>query len=65
MIGMNAIVAYLAPDFINFGHTSTALFGGLAKHLGIFGEFLLAFGGVAVLWAGLYYLYRNRTFLRI
>ena len=65
VIGMNAIVAYLAPDFIDFGHTSSALFGGLAKHLGIGGEFLLAFGAVGLLWAGLYYLYRNRTFLRI
>jgi len=65
VIGMNAIVAYMAPDFINFGHTSNALFGGLAKHLGIFGNFLLAFGAVGVLWVGLYYLYRNRTFVRI
>jgi predicted acyltransferase len=41
------------------------LFGGLAKHLGIFGPFLLAFGAVGVLWLGLYYMYRNRTFIRI
>lgn len=65
VIGMNAIVTYMAGDFINFGYTSDALFGGLAKHLGIFGPFLVAFGAVGVLWLGLYYMYRNRTFVRI
>jgi predicted acyltransferase len=65
VIGMNAIVAYMAGDFINFGFTSKALFGGLAAHLGIFGPLLIAAGSLGVLWGGLYYLYRNRIFLRV
>jgi len=65
VMGMNAIVAYMAPDIIPFSQISNTLFAGLAKHLGIFGNFLLAFGAVGVLWVGLYYLYRNRTFVRI
>ena len=65
VIGMNAIVAYMAPDIIPFSHISKTLFAGLATHLGMFGDFLLAFGTLGVLWLGLYYLYRNRTFVRI
>ena len=65
VVGMNAIVAYLAPDFIEFKYSSEALFGGLARHLGMFGNVLLAFGAFGLLWVALYYLYRNRTFVRI
>jgi predicted acyltransferase len=65
VVGMNAIVAYLAPDFIAFKFSSEAIFGGLAKHLGAFGNVLLAFGAFGILWVVLYYLYRNRTFVRI
>ena len=65
VVGMNAIVAYLAPDFIEFSSISKALFGGLARHLGAYGNFVLAFGAFGCLWVALYYLYRNRTFLRI
>jgi predicted acyltransferase len=65
VIGMNAIVAYMAPDIIPFSQISNTLCAGLAKHLGMFGNFLLPFGAVGVLWVGLYYMYRNRTFIRI
>ena len=65
VIGMNAIVAYMAPDLINFRHISHTTFGGLAKHMGLFGEFLLAFGAFGILWVGLYYMYRKQTFVRI
>jgi len=65
VIGMNAIVAYLAPDFFNFQEISTGMFAGLAKHLGMFGDFLVAGGAVGILWGGLYYMYRQRTFVRI
>ncbi|MGO8791196.1 MAG: acyltransferase family protein [Terriglobia bacterium] len=65
IIGMNAIVAYIAPDIISFMDISRTLFAGLASHLGMLGNVLLAAGAVGVLWAGLYYLYRNKTFVRI
>lgn len=65
VIGSNAIVAYMAPDIIPFSHISKTLFEGLSKHLGMFGPVLVAFGTLGVLWLGLYYLYRNRTFVRI
>jgi len=65
VIGMNAIVAYLAPDFFNFHEISTGVFAGLARHLGMFGSFLIEAGAVGILWAGLYYMYRKQTFVRI
>ena len=65
VLGMNAIVAYMAPDLINFMHISHTVFAGLARHLGMFGEFLLAFGAIGILWVGLYYMYRKQTFVRI
>jgi predicted acyltransferase len=65
VIGMNAIVAYMAPRFVNFGEISKAAFGGLAGQLGDLGPLLLAFGRVGALWLALYYLYRKRTFVRI
>lgn len=65
IIGMNAIVAYIAPDIIDFPQLSRTLFGGLAGHLGSYGNLLLASGALGILWLGLYYLYRNRTFVRI
>jgi predicted acyltransferase len=65
VLGMNAIVAYMAPDIIPFREISKTLFAGLARHLGMFGNFLVAFGALGVLWVGLYYMFRKRTFVRI
>jgi predicted acyltransferase len=65
VIGMNAIVAYMAPDIIPFREISRTLFTGLSRHLGMFGPVLVAFGALGVLWVGLYYMFRKRTFVRI
>ena len=65
VFGMNAIVAYMAPDLINFHQISHTIFAGLAQHLGMFGDVLLTGGAVAVLWSGLYYMYRKGTLVRI
>ena len=64
VIGANAIVAYMA-DLFPWKEISTILFGGLAGHLGQVGNALIAFGAFFVLWCCLYYMYRNRTFIRI
>jgi len=63
--GMNAIVAYIAPDLISFSRISSANLNGLARHLGMFSEFLLTGGAVGILWLGLYYMFRKKTFVRI
>jgi len=65
VIGMNAIVAYMAGDFINFGGIGNAFVGGLARHLGDYGPFARQLAGFLVGWLMLYYMYRKGTFLRI
>ena len=65
VIGMNAIVAYMAGEVLPFYQVSQIFFAGLARHLGSFGEPLLYFGMVGSIWLCLYYFYRNRTFVRI
>ncbi len=66
VIGMNSITIYLAQSFINFSYTAKKLFGGL---IGMFPEtaqpLLTGMGYVAVCWAFLYFLYRQRIFLKV
>lgn len=66
VIGMNSITIYMAQRFIRFTYTSDALFGGLA---GLFPEaaqpLVGAIGYIAVCWGFLYFLYRQRIFLKV
>ena len=67
VIGMNAIVAYVAYHLvIPFGKISATLVGGLASHLNpAVGQLLLALTTVLLVWLMLYHLYRHKIFLRI
>ncbi|WP_102408854.1 acyltransferase family protein [Parabacteroides bouchesdurhonensis] len=66
VIGMNSITIYLAQRFINFSFTSTAIFGGL---IGLFPEtaqpLISAIAYISVCWGFLYFLYRQRIFLKV
>ena len=66
VIGMNSIVIYMIGDYINFGYTAHALFGGI---LHLFPEPVAAVGEVITLigvqWAFMYLLYRNKLFLKV
>lgn len=65
VIGMNAIVMYVAPRFIDFDRMAVFFFGGIARLSGGAGGFLLEAGSMGAKWLLLYYLYRNRLFLRL
>lgn len=65
VIGVNSITVYMAVQFIDFGGISRNLLEGVAMHLGAWGDVLIAAGALAIIWSGLYLLYRNRIFLRI
>ena len=65
VIGMNAIVMYIAPRFIDFDRMAVFFFGGVARLSGSGGDFLLEVGSMGAKWLFLYYLYRNRIFLRL
>ena len=65
VIGANAIVAYMAEKLFDIEHICRNLFGGLCAHFGPARQFTLTCLSILFLWALLYYLYRNRTFVRI
>lgn len=65
VIGMNAIVMYVAPRFIDFDRMAVYFLGGVARLSGGAGDFLLEAGSMGAKWLFLYYLYRNRLFLRL
>ena len=66
VIGVNSITIYMAQSIINFRHTSRFLFGGFA---GLFPEawtgFINASAFLAVCWLFLYFLYKQKIFLKI
>lgn len=66
VIGMNSITIYLAQAFVNFTFTADAVFGGF---VGLFPEtaqpLLAAMAYIVVCWGFLYFLYRQRIFLKV
>lgn len=66
VIGMNSITIYLAQEFVNFPFTSNALFGGLTRLMPEALQPLVgSIGYIAVCWGFLYFLYRQRIFLKV
>jgi len=64
VIGANALLAYVFDHVVD-RMLSELLVGNLARQLSVpAGELLLSVGEVGLLWLLLWYLYRNRTFLR-
>ena len=65
VIGMNSITIYLGTQLIDFWHTSEFLLGSVAGLMGDFGEVLIIIGVISIEWIFLYYLYKNKIFLRV
>lgn len=66
VIGMNSITIYMAQAFVNFSYTSGKLFGGLAGVMPEPAQPLVAsMAYIAVCWGFLYFLYRQRIFLKV
>lgn len=65
VIGSNAIVAYMADSVFNFWDIADRLVGGLDRWTGDWTGLVHALAAFGVLWLGLWYLYRNRTFVKI
>lgn len=65
VIGLNSITIYLGTRLIDFDYTSQFLFGGLARLSGAAGVLVLEAGAIAVEWLILYFLYRQKVFLRV
>ncbi len=65
VIGMNSITIYLGVRIIDFWHSSKFLLGWLANPAGNFGEVIITAGVLTLEWFFLYYLYKNKIFLRV
>lgn len=66
VIGMNSITIYLAQRFIDFTFTSNRILGGVASCVPETAQSLVgAIGYIAVCWGFLYFLYRQRIFLKV
>jgi predicted acyltransferase len=65
VIGLNSITIYLGGRIIDFYHTSGFLLGWLSKPAGDFGPVVIITGMIIAEWLFLYYLYKNKIFLRV
>jgi predicted acyltransferase len=65
VIGVNAITAYMLARIVDFKQFGMYLVGNLAPRIGVWGEFLQTFVSLAVLWLLLWYMRRNKTFIKI
>jgi len=66
VVGLNSITIYLAQSIINFQSTNKFFFAGLAEKLPeMWGNFILATTYIAVCWLFLYFLYKQKIFLKV
>ncbi|MEI8291051.1 MAG: DUF5009 domain-containing protein [Verrucomicrobiota bacterium] len=65
VIGSNAILAYMIQPLFRFGDITKHLFSGLCSLGGPAESFLLALCTTITLWGLLYYLYRQRIFVKV
>jgi predicted acyltransferase len=62
IIGMNALTIFIVNRFINFSHTSSYLVGWLEFFQG---GWVIILADIILKWMFLWYLYKNRIFIRI
>lgn len=66
VIGMNSILIYISGHFIDWGYTNNALFKWLGQLVGEpFGAVALAISLVFVKWLFLYFMYKQKVFLKV
>jgi predicted acyltransferase len=66
IIGLNSITIYMGQRLFNFWHTSDFIFGGIIGLFpGTWDEFLGSIAYVSVYWVILYFLYKQKIFLKI
>lgn len=66
VIGLNSLVIYLAVRFVDFNASSRLLFGGVYKHAPEnWHEVYNTLGGFVLVWLFLYFLYRNKIFVKV
>ena len=62
---MNAIAVYVATHLFDFKHIGNVFVGGLAPYLGSWNNFVQEAAALAVIWLILYWMYRQKAFIKI
>ncbi|MFA5972445.1 MAG: DUF5009 domain-containing protein [Lentimicrobiaceae bacterium] len=65
VIGMNAIVAYVLSHVFNFHQIAEMVLYGLKQFVGEFNYLVLTIGGFGILYLILWYMYKNKTFIKV
>jgi predicted acyltransferase len=65
IIGMNAIVAYLASHVLNFPAIANSLLFGLEQYVGSYYELITVVGGFGILYFILWYMYKHNSYVKI
>ena len=65
VIGMNAIVVYMACSLFGFETVGDIFVSGLDKYCGNWNGFIHAIAGFAIVWLILLWMYRKRSFIKI
>jgi predicted acyltransferase len=65
VIGANAIIAYMSQSLLDLRHLGHHLFDGVSRHAGPGQDVAVALLTYALLWSGLWWLYKRRLFIRI
>ena len=64
VIGLNPLLIYVVQELFDFSQASNILVGGLANHAGLFKVLVLAVGTVGTKWLFLYFLHRQKIYLK-
>lgn len=65
IIGMNAITAYVLYHIINFSTIADSILFGFKQYVGEYHNALITAGGFFILYTLLWYMYKNKTFVKI
>ena len=65
VIGMNAITAYVITHVLPFPKIAGFVLYGLAPYTGNYYELITVIGGFALLYLLLWYMYKNKTFIKV
>lgn len=65
VIGMNAITAYVLSSVLRFPKIADSVLFGFAQYTGAYYGLITSIGGFGILYLLLWYMYRNRTFVKV
>jgi predicted acyltransferase len=65
VIGLNPITIYMLSHLINFGNISLFIANGFIRYLGTWQDLIIALFTVMLHWLLLYWLYKQKIFVKI